>query len=173
MVCSSTFSQQFTQHISRFWEFLVVKQYMQWVTPPSLWILWIDSPVLSERNCDSASDWTKVFSLSQSSRHAAYRVRPLHQSHPGALTGREKSSATFDWLVSLWTGVNKQQQQYFRPTYTALATTFARASTLANITEGPDKLAPIIVQKFNFLLFCRHTCLLRGLWLSRDAGAWL
>lgn len=42
-------------------------------------------------------------------------LNPLDQSERGALTGTESSSATFDALLSLWTGVNKQQQQQYIP----------------------------------------------------------
>lgn len=116
---------------------------------PSFSILWIDSPVLSEQNCDSVPHRAKVFSLSQSLRPAAHWVWALHQSQAGALTGRKRSSATFDGLLSLWAGANKQQQ-YFRPSHTALATTFPRAGTLANKTEETDTITRINIQKSKF-----------------------
>lgn len=55
-----------------------------------------------------------------------------------APTGREKSSATFDGLLSLCTGVNKQQQQLLRRCYAAFTNTSPAGLLMKNWTQDTE-----------------------------------
>lgn len=113
---ASLFTQQFTQHKSESGDVSVVAlDLVNW------------SPVLSSPSgIVTVCDRTKVFSLSQSARLAAYWVQTLYQSKPGALTRGDRRAPLLLTGCSHFEPVSTNNNNIFLPGYTALAPALLR-----------------------------------------------